>query len=153
MESRKQKDVEDILDFIKSKWKLSLVEEDVLDSVLLSFSAQKIEEIDKIKYLVNDEIRQLLHVLNDYEIIDYAQDYLNMIDESDVEECDNCTDLEEYSDDELLDECDRRDLKLEVDTDYRDIVSQAMAQEWMELFENMTMQQRDLYINQIRGEV
>lgn len=34
----------------------------------------------------------------------------------------------------------------------RDIVSQAMAHQWMELFEEMTMQQRDLYINQIRGE-
>ena len=41
---------------------------------------------------------------------------------------------------------------LETKDSYKDIVSQAMAHQWMELFENMTMQQRDLYINQIRGE-
>ena len=40
---------------------------------------------------------------------------------------------------------------LETKDSYKDIVSQAMAHQWMELFEEMTMQQRDLYINQIRG--
>lgn len=33
----------------------------------------------------------------------------------------------------------------------RDIVSQDMAHQWMELFEEMIIQQRELYINQIRG--
>lgn len=41
---------------------------------------------------------------------------------------------------------------LETKDSYKDIVSQAMAHQWMELFEEMTLQQRELYINQIRGE-
>ena len=48
MENRKLKDVEDILDFIKSKWQLSILEEDTIDSVLNLFSAQKAREIAQL---------------------------------------------------------------------------------------------------------
>ena len=46
MENRKYKDTEDILEFIKSKWKLTLQEFDVLESILdIFFSFYKIAYI------------------------------------------------------------------------------------------------------------
>ena len=53
MENRKYKDTEDILEFVKSKWKLSIQEETVLEGILHNFSAQNKEEIDKLDYLIN----------------------------------------------------------------------------------------------------
>ena len=54
MENRKYKDTEDILEFVKSKWKLSIQEETVLEGILRNFFAQNKEEIDKLDYLIND---------------------------------------------------------------------------------------------------
>ena len=159
MENRKQKDTEDILEFVKSKWKLSLQEFDVLESVLHNFSAQNKEEIDKLDYLVNDETELLLNLLSSYEIENYACEQFDLISkkwEGDL--VDALYDLNyDFSEKLSLEEHieiveDHGYQVLETKDSYKDIVSQAMAHQWMELFENMTMQQRDLYINQIRGE-
>ena len=159
MENRKYKDTEDILEFIKSKWKLTLQEFDVLESVLDIFQAGDKEEIDKLDYLVNDETEKLLNLLSSYEIENYATEEFNLVsatDEGDL--VDALYDLNyDFSEKLSLEEHieiveDHGYQVLETKDSYKDIVSQAMAQEWMELFEEMTMQQRDLYINQIRGE-
>ena len=158
MESRKPKDTEDILEFVKSKWKLSIQEFDVLESVLDIFQAGDKREIDKIEHLVNDETEKLLNLLSSYEIQNYAVEEFNLVsatDEGDL--VDALQDLNyDFSEKLSLEEHieiveDHGYQVLETKDSYKDIVSQAMAQEWMELFENMTMQQRDLYTNQIRG--
>ena len=159
MENRKYKDTEDILEFIKSKWKLTLQEFDVLESVLDIFQAGDKEEIDKLDYLVNDETEKLLNLLSSYEIENYATEEFNLVsatDEGDL--VDALYDLNyDFSEKLSLEEHieiveDHGYQVLETKDSYKDIVSQAMAHQWMELFEEMTMQQRDLYINQIRGE-
>ena len=158
MEYRKTKDTEDILEFVKSKWKMSIQEFDVLESVLGIFQVGDKREIDKIEHLVNDETERLLNLLSSYEIKNYATEEFNLVsatDEADlVDALDNLgydfsekLSLEEHI--EIVE--DHGYQVLEVKDSYKDIVSQAMAHQWMELFENMTMQQRDLYINQIRG--
>ena len=159
MENRKYKDTEDILEFIKSKWKLTLQEFDVLESVLDIFQAGDKREVDKIEHLVNDETERLLNLLSSYEIQNYATEEFNLVsatDEGDL--VDALNDLnynfsEKLSLEEHIEIVEDNGYQvLETKDSYRDIVSQAMAQEWMELFEDMTMQQRELYINQIRGE-
>ena len=159
MENRKYKDVKDILDFIKSKWKLSIQEETVLDSILNVFSAQNKKEIEKIEYLINDETESLLNLLSSYEIENYACEQFDLISkkwEGDL--VDALHDLDyDFSEKISLEDHieiveDHGYQVLETKDSYKDIVSQAMAHQWMELFEEMTMQQRDLYINQIRGE-
>ena len=52
MENRTNKQVTDIIDHIKDVWQLSLNEEDLLDSVLILFSAQKTEKLKQIEYLL-----------------------------------------------------------------------------------------------------
>ena len=159
MENRKPKDTEDILEFVKSKWKLSIQEFDVLESVLDIFQAGDKREIDKIEHLVNDETERLLNLLSSYEIQNYAVEEFNLVsatDEGDL--VDALQDLNyDFSEKLSLEEHieiveDHGYQVLETKDSYKDIVSQAMAHQWMELFEEMTMQQRDLYINQIRGE-
>lgn len=159
MENRKPKDVEDILNFIKSKWKMSIQEFDVLESVLDIFRASDKREIDKIEHLVNDETERLLSLLSSYEIENYAVEEFNLVsatDEGDL--VDALYDLN-YDFSERISLEDHIEIVedhgyqvLEVKDSYKDIVSQAMAHQWMELFEEMTTQQRDLYINQIRGD-
>lgn len=159
MEHRKDKDTEDILEFIKSKWKMSIQEFDVLESVLDIFQASDKREIDKIEHLVNDETERLLNLLSSYEIENYACEEFDLISkkyEGDL--VDALYDLD-YDFSERISLEDHIEIVedhgyqvLEVKDSYKDIVSQAMAHQWMELFEEMTMQQRDLYINQIRGE-
>ena len=159
MENRKYKDTEDILEFVKSKWKLSIQEEAVLEGILHNFSAQNKEEIDKLDYLINDETELLLNLLSSYVIENYACEQFDLISkkwEGDL--VDALHDLNyDFSERLSLEDHieiveDRGYQVLETKDSYKDIVSQAMAHQWMELFEEMTMQQRDLYINQIRGE-
>ena len=159
MTNRKPKDTEDILEFVKSKWKLTIQEFDVLESVLDIFQVSDKREIDKIEHLVNDETEKLLNLLSSYEIENYATEEFNLV--SATDEGDLVDALEElgynFSEKVSLEEHieiveDHGYQVLETKDSYKDIVSQAMAHQWMELFEEMTMQQRELYINQIRGE-
>ena len=159
MENRKCKDTEDILEFVKSKWKLSIQEETVLEGILLNFFAQNKEEIDKLDYLINDETELLLNLLSSYKIENYACEQFDLISkkwEGDL--VDALHDLDyDFSEKISLEDHieiveDHGYQVLETKDSYKDIVSQAMAHQWMELFEEMTMQQRDLYINQIRGK-
>ena len=158
MENRKPKDTEDILEFVKSKWKLTIQEFDVLERVLDIFQVSDKREIDKIEHLVNDETEKLLNLLSSYEIQNYAVEEFNLVsatDEGDL--VDALQDLNyDFSEKLSLEEHieiveDHGYQVLETKDSYKDIVSQAMAHQWMELFEEMTMQQRDLYINQIKG--
>ena len=156
--NRKYKDTEDILEFVKSKWKLSIQEETVLEGILRNFFAQNKEEIDKLDYLINDETELLLNLLSSYEIENYACEQFDLISkkwEGDL--VDALHDLDyDFSEKISLEDHieiveDHGYQVLETKDSYKDIVSQAMAHQWMELFEEMTMQQRELYINQIRG--
>lgn len=158
MEYRKPKDTEDILEFVKSKWKLSLQEFDVLESVLGLFQASDKREIDKIEHLVNYETEKLLSLLSSYEIENYAYEKFDLISKKwEGGLVDALHDLdynfsEKLSLEEHIEIVENHGYQvLEVEGNYKDIVSQAMAHQWMELFEEMTMQQRELYINQIRG--
>lgn len=158
MENRKPKDTEDILEFVKSKWKLSLQEYDVLETVLDIFQTSDKREIDKIEHLVNDETEKLLSLLSSYEIENYACEQFDLISKKwGGDLVDALYDLNyDFSEKLSLEEHieiveDHGYQVLEVKDSYKDIVSQTMAHQWMELFEEMTMQQRDLYINQIRG--
>ena len=147
---RKQVELDRFKEIIDRDWKLSIVEQDVLDSFLNLFLAGKNTEIKKVEHLLNDETEELLLLLNDGEIREYAEDCLDMIDKDDCEECDDCKDLDDYDDDDLLDECSRRDLKWE-DYERIDIVTQSDLYEMTELFLNLSPQKRNEVINNLKN--
>lgn len=86
MENRNNKQVTDIIDHIKDVWQLSIQEENVLDSLLILFSAQKTEKLKQVEYLLEDEINSLLGKLNDREIIEYCSEELGMVSSDDEDD-------------------------------------------------------------------
>jgi hypothetical protein len=83
MENRKERDVEDILDFIKDKWQLSINELETLESVFNVFAAQDVNMIQGIQYLVNDRHRELLKDLCQSTVCEYAYKNFDFVDSDD----------------------------------------------------------------------
>lgn len=159
MINRKQIELDRFKEEIDRVWKLSIVEQEVLDSFLNLFLAGKNTEIKKVEHLLNDETEELLKLLNDREVLDYAIDLGGFIASDDENDLVYALKDLSYDFSEQLGLEDHIEIVedhgysvLEAKDCYKDIVSQAMAKEWLELFESMTIQQRELYINQIRGE-
>ena len=150
MEQRTNKQVTDIIDYIKDNyWNLSIVEEDVLDSFLILFSAQNIKEIKKVEHLLNDETEELLASLSESAIIRYAERNFDMVAECD--ECDECKDLEDYDDEDLLNEVESRDLNWQDYDSNTDIVTQSDLEEMTDLFLNLSPQKRSEIINNLKN--
>ena len=74
MINRKQIELDRFKEEIDRVWSLSLNEKEVLDSFLELFLAGKNTEIKKVEHLLNDETEELLELLNDREVLDYAID-------------------------------------------------------------------------------
>ena len=158
MESRKPKDTEDILEFIKSKWKLTLQEFDVLESVLNLFLAGKNTEVKKVEHLLNDETEELLELLNDREVLDYAIDLGGFIASDDESGLVDALDDLKYDFSEKLD----LDEHIEIVEDHgynvtelrvkhqADIVTQSDLEEMTELFLNLSQQKRSDVINNLK---
>ena len=159
MENRKPKDTEDILEFVKSKWKLSIQEFDVLESVLVIFQAGDKREIDKIEHLVNDETEELLELLNDREVINYVTenwDFIASDDESGL--VDALDDLkfnwvEKVTDTDMIKSLEDDGWNVTIDDFYprhqADIVTQSDLEEMTELFLNNSQQKRSEMINKM----
>lgn len=156
MKLRNNRQVADIIDHIKDVWQLSIQEEDVLDSLLVLFSAQKIQKIKEIEYLVNDEIDSLLGTLNDKEVIEYCSEELDMISSDDEDDLVKALNnlkynwIDQVDEDEMINYLEKNGYMVD-ELIYQNIVEESQFSEWNELFNQLTMQQRDLYINQIRG--
>lgn len=145
MEIRKEKELEDILNFIKDTWRLSIIEEDILESFLYCFLGGEKEVLEKIEHLLNEETEELLLLLNDGEIAKYAEDYLDMVGEDDIE--DEKT-IDEFDDDELLDECDRRGLNSD---DNLNIVLESQLEELKNLFLNLSFAEQNNLIEKLKN--
>ena len=159
MENRKLKDVEDILDFIKSKWKLSINEDEVLDSVLNLFSAQKTKEIEQISYLIDNEEDDLLRTLYQRGIEYYACDEFNLVSSSSEDDLVDALEKLDYdftsevSDEEMVRSLedigytvvwDRDDLGNEFDS-----VDQVLYQDIYEKFESLNVFDRERLRNEV----
>ena len=150
MINRKQVELDRFKEDINRVWSLSLNEMEFLDSFLNLLLAGKNTEIKKVGHLLKDETEELLLLLNDGEIRTYAEDYLDMIDGDDCEECEKCKGLYNYDDDDLLDECSRRDLKWE-EYERTDIVTQSHLEEFTELFLSADLNKRQEIINSFKN--
>ena len=108
MENRKERDVEDILDFIKEKWQLSVNELETLESVFNVFAAQDVNMVQNIQYLVNDRHRELLEDLCQVTIENYARKNFDLISSDDEDELVrslkkmNYNFMEEVSDEDMI---------------------------------------------------
>lgn len=86
MELRKNKDVENILNYTKELWYLTINEEDVLETVLHSFLAGDEKILKQIGYLCDGDIEDLLETLKKGDIQEYAEEELGMVSEEDEDD-------------------------------------------------------------------
>jgi predicted ATP-grasp superfamily ATP-dependent carboligase len=108
-------------------------------------------EIKKIEHLLNDEIEDLLKLINSYDIQRYCERYLDMVTE--CYKCDEhkkCKNLEDYDDEDLLDEVESRGLNWQDYDSKTDIVTQSDLEEMTELFLNLSPQKRTEVINNLK---
>ena len=76
-----------IIDAINNISELSSIQEEILDFVLICFSANKTKEINSLNHLLNEDTYNLLKLLDQSDILDYASEEFDLIyasDESDL---------------------------------------------------------------------
>jgi hypothetical protein len=140
MENRTDNQVEDILDFILDKFDLSVTEEELVESFLEILRKRDIKKQEQLTYLLDDETECLLQTIKEKDIKDFAEKYLDMVDEDDIEDCKK---LKDYNDDDLLDEVESRDLNWQDYDSDMDIVTQSQLEEMTEKFLNLSIKERD----------
>ncbi len=150
MENRKQKDVEDIIEFIKRKWELSINEDDCLTSVLDVFRAEENSRIREIEHLLNDEYQSLLDLLPEREIAEFAVEELYLIPKDSEDDLLDALDDLDYNWSDKIELCEHKEI-LE-DHGYtvgengftpENIVEESQFEEWKELFSKLSVQERD----------
>ena len=158
---RKQNEIDKFIEFIDREWKLSIVEQEVLDSFLNLFLAGKNTEIKKVEHLLNYETEELLKLLNDREVIDYAIDLGGFIasdDESGLEDAledlkFNCS--SKITDADMIKSLEEDGWSVKYDYKYPkhqgDIVTQSDLEEMTELFLNLSQQKRSEIINNLKN--
>ena len=86
---RKEKDVEKLLKVVDRIWQLNLTEDELLETVFNLILAGKTKEtVDVLNFYTSEEWENLLHRIPEIEIKDFAEAYLDMIEEDDISDCD-----------------------------------------------------------------
>ena len=145
MVNRKEKQLQEFKELINRDWQLSLDEDEFLDSVLnllLSRETKKASEI--VNFFYSEEWENLLELIPDYYISNYASFNLNMIEEGDCE----VKSLEDFDDDEIKEEYfDRFDI-----IHSGDIVTDMNLEEMSELFLSFSPQKQQDIINFLKHD-
>ena len=143
-----------ILEFIQSEYKLSLDEEAVVEGFLNLLAAQDKVELNKIRCIIDDDTEELLMNLNSREVIDYAMENANLIDRGDeydlVEALENLNydfsykvDLEDHI--EIVEQ--NGYTVIERENNQTDIVSEMQLEELLDLFNKLSVQEREEILN------
>lgn len=158
MENRKNTELEHIIKYVKDYWQLSVNEDDTLESFLTVLLDRDEERLKQVSYLLNDEIDSLLGKLNDREVIEYCSEELGMVSNDDEDNLIGALDDLNYNWIDKVDEEEMisalEDCGYTIDSDNylpQNIVEESQFSDWTELFNQLTIQQRELHINQIRG--
>ena len=161
MINRKQVELDRFKEEIDRVWKLSIVEQDVLCSFLNLFLAGKNTEIKKVEHLINDETEELLKLLNDREVLDYAIDLGGFIASDDESGLVDALDdlnfewIEKVTDTDMIKSLEDDGWNVTMDDIYprhqADIVTQSDLEEMTELFLNLSQQKRNEMINNLKN--
>jgi hypothetical protein len=150
MTNRKQVQLDRFKEEIDSVWQLSISEEEFLETVFNFLLARDTHKANTLlNSLKNGDWEELLKEIPKNAVINFSESFLDMIEESEVEDCRELKDLEDYDDDDLLDECSRRDLKWE-NYEKTDITSQSQLEELTDLFLSVDLNKRNEIINSLR---
>lgn len=147
MVNRREKQLQEFKELINRDWQLSLDEDEFLDSVLnllLSRETKKAAEI--VNFFYAEQWEDLLELIPENPIKNYAEFHYDMIDEDDIIEKKLC----EFDDEELLEECDERGLsKIES----VDIVTEMNLSEMTDLFLSFSPQKQNDVIKLLKNGI
>ena len=139
--NRKEKELQKFKELINKEWKLSTAEEDFLDTILnliLTQDSKKASEF--LESYLSKEWEEVLEMIPNYYVENYASYNLDTIDESDYGEEKT---LEDFDDEEIKEEYfDRFDI-----VHYGDIVTDMNLEEMSELFLSFSPQKQQDIIN------
>ena len=159
MINRKQVELDRFKEEIDRVWKLSIVEQEVLDSFLNLFLVGKNTEIKKVEHLLNDETEELLKLLNDREVIEYATEEFDLIRNKtyDLEEALddlNFNWVEKVTDNDMIKSLEDDGWNVTMDDIYprhqADIVTQSQLEELTDLFLSADLNKRQEIINSFK---
>mgnify|MGYP001305102314 FL=1 len=132
---------------VDSIWQLSISEDEFLETVfnfLLARDTNKANTLlNSLKY---EDWEELLKEIPKKAVINFSESFLDMIEESEVEDC---KELKDFSTEDLLNECDRRGLNWE-EYERTDIVTQSYLEEFTELFLSADLNKRQEIINSFK---
>ena len=144
MTNRTANQLQKFKEFIDKEWKLSIAEEDFLDTILnliLTQDSKKAGEF--LENYLSEEWEEVLEVVPDSQIESYASYNLDMIESSDCKD----KSLEDYDDEEIKEEyLDRFDI-----VHASDIVSDMNLEEMSDLFLSFSPQKQQNVINLLKN--
>ena len=144
--NRKEKELQKFKELINKEWKLSIAEEDFLDTILnliLTQDSKKASEF--LESYLSKEWEEVLEMIPNYYVENYASYNLDTIDESDYGEEKT---LEDFDDEEIKEEYfDRFDI-----VHYGDIVTDMNLEEMSELFLSFSPQKQQDIINFLKHD-
>ena len=158
MTNRKKIELDIFKKEINKLWKLSLRENEILDSVLNLFLTGENNKIKQIEHLLNDETEELLTTLKDREVINYVTDNWEFIapdDESGLEDAlddlnFNWIDKVDY--DEMIDYLEENGYSVDEDSkEVYNIVTNMQLEEMTELFLSADNSKREEIINKLKN--
>ena len=138
MVNRREKQLQEFKELINRDWQLSLDEDEFLDSVLnllLSRETKKAAEIVNLFY--SEEWEDLLELIPENPIKNYAEFHYDMIDEGDCD-CDEEKTLEDFNDWDIKEEYSERFGKKEA----LDIITEMHLKEMTDLFLSFSPQKQ-----------
>lgn len=117
--------------------------------------AGKNTEIKKVEHLLNDETEELLKLLNDREVIEYATEEFDLIRNKtyDLEEALddlNFKWIDKVDIDDMIDYIECKGFEIVETEDNLDIVTQSDLEEMTDLFLNLSPQKRTEVINNLK---
>ena len=144
MVNRATNQLQKFKELVNKEWKLSIAEEDFLDTILNLLLAQDSKKTsDFLENYLSGEWEEVLEAVPNYYIEGYASDYLDMIESGDCED----KSLEDYDDEEIKEEyLDRFNI-----VHAGDIVSDMNLEEMTELFLSFSPQKQNEVINLLKN--
>lgn len=143
MTQRTNKHIEKLLKSVDKLWQLNLNEEELLETVFNLILAGKTKETaDVLNFYTSEEWENLLKEIPKKEVEYYAQRFLNLLSEDDIEDCEKCKSLEDYSDDDIMDEFYGRELE-RFGNFREDIVTQMQVKELVSNFLSADFEKRN----------
>ena len=147
MTNRTKNSANALIKDVDSVWQLSISEEEFLETVFNFLLARDTNKANTLlSSLKNGDWEELLKEIPKNAVINFSESFLDMIEESEVEDC---KELRDFSTEDLLNECDRRGLNWE-EYEKTDIITQSQLEELTDLFLSADLNKRQEILKQLQ---